>query len=90
MVWVSNRSADDINVTITNNSGGSDAAFVVQNSAVVESSGGNNWTRSGQETMTVVRPGVANQVVVVNPNDFVRVNADTIIITQATVLRNAN
>lgn len=88
MVWVSNRSADDITVTITNASGGNGGPFVVQNAVVVENFGANNWIRSGQEVMTVARLGAADQVVTVNPSDFVRVTADTIIISQATVLQN--
>ena len=87
MVWVSNRAANNIYVSITNESGGSAEAYtLVPQSKASESLGKNRWKRGKQETLTLLREGGKEQLLTVNPNDFVRVYSDAVIVSQADVL----
>jgi len=88
MVWVSNRGVSNISVSITNNSGGSAEAYtIVPQFAQNEGTGQNYWSRSKQETLSILRGGgLERQVLTVNPNDFVRVYSDAVIVSQADVL----
>ena len=87
MVWVSNRGVNTIHVSITNNNGGSAATYTLAPQlAASEVYANNHWKRSGNETLTIVRDGGAQQLVTVGPSDFVRVYSDVVIVSQANVL----
>lgn len=86
MVWVSNRSANDISVTITNKTGGSaDLYQVTPEALLVESRAKNNWNRSGAETATVtfVKSGTKFETAL-NALDVLVVYGDTYIIIPST------
>jgi len=85
MPWISNRSADDIVVSITkkSHSGGSDANFTVKPAsyygpaaANAEHSGSNYWTRYVPETLKVVIGG-KEKTFEVEQADHVNIYTDT-------------
>jgi len=91
MPWISNRTASDIIVSITNNSGGNNAKYTIkpssyygQAAATAENSGQNFWTRSGPEILTVTIGGKEKTRLQVQKQDHVNIYADAYEISNVT------
>ncbi|KAF4573621.1 hypothetical protein EYR40_003298 [Pleurotus pulmonarius] len=86
MVWVSNRSSQTIKVTITNNTGGDGSTFeIVPEPLLVEAWKQNHWSRSGNESATVVfeKSGVKFETTL-GALDVLLVYSDTYIVQPST------
>lgn len=87
MVWVSNRCAYSIHVSLTNKTGGSEKSYAIAPPAVkMECYGQNHWNRSGQEKLAILRDGGKAQSFEVGPSDFILVYPDAVAVTHANVL----
>jgi hypothetical protein len=84
MPWISNRTAVDIYVSITCNSGGNSNTFTIPpailyktaTATAPEISGNNYWTRTDAETITVSKEG-STYTIPVQPNDHVIIYTDS-------------
>ncbi len=86
MVWVSNRSAQTIIVTITNKTGGNASNFeITPEPLLVETHGKNHWSRNGAETATVTfeKSGVKFETAI-SALDVLTVYNDTYIVQSST------
>ena len=83
MPWVSNLTANDIVVSISKHSGGSDSNYTLKPAsyygpaaANAEHSGGNYWMRKGPETLKVTIDG-KEKTFEVQKDDHVNIYTDT-------------
>ncbi len=84
MPWISNRTGTDIDVSITNTSGGSASSFKVEPAILYQTATAtaperpsrNYWSRKTAETLTVKVAGSAHNFTV-QPNDHVNIYVDS-------------